>query len=161
MDTVTLNISDYENEFLSDGETDENDKQNNSDHKKKNQEYKIELEEGEIQDDNDGNGGDSDDGDFNTWETNENFEIPTQDSQSFHKCGVKYVCIIETESPIYDIYIGGDTRTHYGSIWQIPFPDSGKLYPLEMLRQYENFIRNDPFLLSKIPTLENKTLACW
>jgi hypothetical protein len=63
------------------------------------------------------------------------------------------------------VYIGrfqfwGAGRHFKTSIWGNPFPV--KTYGLaESLRLYEEYVRNSPELMARLPELEGKILACW
>lgn len=63
------------------------------------------------------------------------------------------------------VYIGRrvtqGSRIINGSIWGNPFTVSTNRTPKECLEAYEAHIRSSTYLMSQIPTLASKTLACW
>lgn len=55
----------------------------------------------------------------------------------------------------YDVYIGR------GSIWGNPFVIGKDGTREEVIEKYEEYLVNSPELLSKLPELRGKTLACF
>jgi len=55
----------------------------------------------------------------------------------------------------HDVYIG------HPSIWGNPFKIGIDGNREEVIEQYENYIRNNPYLMERLMELEGKTLGCW
>lgn len=63
----------------------------------------------------------------------------------------------------YDVYIGR-ANPRYGlpeSIWHNPFRVGPEGSREEILQKYEHYVRSRPDLMSRLPELEGKRLACW
>ena len=71
--------------------------------------------------------------------------------------------IVNIKNSNYEIYIGRENKT-YGlkaSKWANPFvigPDGSRD---EVLKKYEEWIKNNPTLLKDLHELEGKILGCW
>ena len=67
----------------------------------------------------------------------------------------------KAKKPNFTLYIGREWAGFTKSKWHNPF----HLYHLkdrgEVLRLYENYLRNNKELMSAIPELEDQVLGCW
>ena len=59
------------------------------------------------------------------------------------------------QTKIYDVYIGR------GSKWGNPLKIGNDGDRNDVIREYEDHIRNSPELLEALPELKGKTLGCW
>lgn len=59
------------------------------------------------------------------------------------------------QTKAYDVYIGR------GSKWGNPFKIGEHGDRDEVIRKYEDYIRNSPELLEALPELKGKVLGCW
>jgi len=63
--------------------------------------------------------------------------------------------VVHCKKSKYDVYIGRP------SIWGNPFEIGKDGTREEVIEKHEKWIKTQPQLLSQLPTLKGKTLACW
>ena len=151
MDDMILSVEEYDDEediFFESKPTKIQKEENLSD---------SSIEEGEIVT-TDSNS-DSDSGEVSRTDCATNHENDVLKSN--FKCGITYECITEHERPRYDIYIGGETKLHQRSFWYNPYETDRRLTAVDMLKKYENYIRQDKMMYSRLSKLQNKCLGCW
>ena len=142
-----LTITAYEDDFES--EYDDNNKESALDSNPNKTD--TEIEEGEITSDS------SSQDDVDDYGEEAVLCLNNKTTNEF-KCGIKYVSLIENPNSEYDIYIGGNSKSHHASIWQNPYEGYSRI---DMFKRYEEHITSNSFFLSKLPELFNKRLACW
>lgn len=65
--------------------------------------------------------------------------------------------VVHCKKDHYDVYIG---RGH-NSIWGNPYKIDKTHSREEVIKLYEEYVRNNPFLMSKVKELKGKILGCW
>lgn len=63
--------------------------------------------------------------------------------------------VVHCKKEPYDIYIGRPSK------WGNPFTIGKDGTRREVIDKYEQYIRNQPHLMTDIKELQNKTLGCW
>ena len=61
----------------------------------------------------------------------------------------------------YDVYIGRKHPLFPASKWACPFHIGKDGSRYEVMCKYEDYIRNNPILMSEINELKGKSLGCW
>lgn len=63
--------------------------------------------------------------------------------------------VVHCKKEKYDVYIGRP------SPWGNPYEIGRDGTRLEVIEKYSQYIRSNPELLQKLPSLQGKTLGCW
>lgn len=63
--------------------------------------------------------------------------------------------VVHCRKEPFDVYVGRP------SMWGNPFKIGVHGDREEVLRKYEEYVRNEPLLMGALPELRGKTLGCW
>jgi hypothetical protein len=69
--------------------------------------------------------------------------------------------VVHVYHDFYDIYIGRKTAMFPTSKWACPYHIGKDGSRTEVMKKYEDYIRNNPILMSEITELQGKSLGCW
>ena len=149
MDSISVTVTESEDEFQSGGNKDveegECDSNFDDDNDLKDTDNSGKIEENEK--------------DHGIIETARPSLLSSSHHEDSTKCGITYVSLTMFNDPDYDEYIGPETEHLQKSKWVDPWEMYKKYNREHRLRKYKKYIKK--YLYNDLKDLKDKKLACW